>query len=156
MTVLTRATVVVLPCLLALPLSAAASDLEPLRFMAGVWGANGEVVEYWMPPLRGLMVGGNREPKGEGLPFFEYLRIEAREDGIYYVASPRGTGTTDFKLTEVSEGRAVFENPEHDFPQKLVYTRSGDALRAEVGAMRDGEWSGFTLEWTAQPCLAGD
>ena len=129
---------------------AAADDLDEVAFMAGAWGVDGVTVEYWLPPLRGLMVGINRDPAGSGMPFFEYLRIEARDDGIYYIASPRGGGTTEFRLTEASEMRAVFENPEHDFPQKIVYTRDGDRLEAEVGGERDGEWGSFTLSWTLQ------
>lgn len=140
----------------AIPAAAATPDLEPVRFMTGAWGVDGVIVEYWMPPLRGLMVGGNREPAGDGMPFFEYLRIEVREDGVYYVASPRGEGATDFKLTEFSEGKAVFENPEHDFPQKIIYVRTAEGLEAEVGAVRDGEWSSFKLVWTAQPCPGAD
>lgn len=152
---ITRTTAIVL--LFCSSLAAAeAPSLDAVRFMAGAWGSDGDVVEYWLPPLRGLMVGVNRAREGDEMPFFEFLRIEARDGGIYYVASPRGGGTTDFKLTEVSEGRAVFENPEHDFPQKLIYTRTGDRLEAEVGAVRDGKWGSFTLEWTAQPCSAAD
>ena len=103
----------------ALPLSRAlpsSEKLESLRFLAGSWAAEGQVVEVWLPPLRGLMVGVNRAPDGDGLPFFEYLRIEARDDGVVYVASPRGSRTTEFRLTEISESHAVFENPAHDFP----------------------------------------
>jgi len=129
--------------------------LEPVRFMAGAWGNDGEIIEYWLPPLRGLMVGINRDPKGDEMPFFEFLRLEARSDGIVYVASPRGGGTTEFRLTEVSAGRAVFENPQHDFPQKIIYTRAGDRLEAEVGAVRDGEWGSFTSSWSRVSCASG-
>ena len=134
--------------------SQAADPLDPVGFLAGAWGTDGDVVEYWMPPLRGLMVGVNRDPQGEGAPFFEFLRIEARGEGIVYVASPRGGSPTDFRLTEVSETRAVFANPDHDFPQKLIYTLSDDRLEVEVGAERDGVWDSFKLRWTRVPCDA--
>ncbi len=140
--------------LVLIPCAATAdpADLEPLRFLSGAWGADGEIVELWLPPLRGLMVGINRSSEGDGMPFFEYLRIEARADGVYYIASPKGEGTTEFELTEVSASRAVFENPEHDFPQKIIYQRTGDALGAEVGAYRDGAWRSFKLNWSAVAC----
>ena len=125
--------------------------LEPLGFLTGAWGADGAIIEYWLPPLRGLMVGVNRSTDGDGMPFFEYLRIESRADGIYFVASPNGTGTTSFKLTESSASRAVFENAEHDFPQKIIYSRTGDHLEAEVGANQNGEWSSFKLNWSRLP-----
>lgn len=131
--------------------TAGTEDLEQLAFLAGAWASGDHVVEYWLPPLRGLMVGINRAPEGEGMPFFEYLRIEQRPDGVVLIASPNGRGTTEFALTEITDSRAVFENPEHDFPQKLTYTRTGDVLEAEVGGPRGGEWSSFTLSWTLSP-----
>jgi hypothetical protein len=52
-------------------------------------------------------------------------------------------------LSESSENRAVFENLEHDFPQRIVYWRQGDRLGASIeGETPEGrsvvEWS-FTL-----------
>jgi hypothetical protein len=65
--------------------------------------------------------------------FFEYLRIEARLDGIYYVAHPRGRPGTDFKLTGFDGREAIFENPEHDFPKRVLYRRDPDgSLTARV------------------------
>lgn len=154
---MTRARTLLAATLLSLGASATAaadSSLEAVQFMTGAWGKDGVTVEFWLPPLRGLMVGVNREPSGSGMPFFENLRIEARGDGVYYVASPRGEGTTAFKLTESGPNRVVFENPEHDFPQKITYLRVGDRLEAEVVAMKDGEWDGFELSWTATDCAS--
>ena len=131
--------------------TAGADELEQLGFLAGAWTSGGQIVEYWMPPLRGLMVGINRAPEGDGTPFFEYLRIEQRADGAVLIASPNGRGTTEFALTEISGSKAVFENPEHDFPQKITYTRTGDVLEAEVGGPHAGEWSASTLRWTRSP-----
>ena len=116
----------------------------PLWLEAGLWGllAGGALV-------LGAAIGYTvRLPKS----MHEYLRIEAREDGIVYVASPMGTGTTDFRLTEVSDSRAVFENLEHDFPQKIIYTVTGSRLEAEVGAVQDGEWRSRTLRLTRIEC----
>ena len=130
----------------------AAEDLQQLDFMSGAWGTDGIIVEYWLPPAAGRMIGIHHATEGEKASFFEYLRIEAREDGIVYVASPMGSGTTDFRLTEVSDSRAVFENPEHDFPQKIIYTVTGSRLEAEVGAVQDGEWRSRTLRLTRIEC----
>src|SRR5260221_8026027 len=65
--------------------------------------------------------------------FFEFLRIEERPDGVFYVAQPRGKPPTDFRLVRFEKGTAVFENPEHDFPKRIIYTRTGeDTLLASV------------------------
>jgi hypothetical protein len=80
----------------------AAEDLQQLDFMSGAWGTDGIIVEYWLPPAAGRMIGIHHAAEGEKASFFEYLRIEAREDGIVYVASPMGTGTTDSPCSRIS------------------------------------------------------
>lgn len=47
-----------------------------------------------------------------------------------------------FTLTSASEEQLVFENPAHDFPQKISYARtSKDALVAEISGMLNGKQS---------------
>lgn len=103
----------------ALPLAAA--DLP--KFMSGSWRATiGSVSmeEHWTTASGGLMLGMHRDVKS-GKTSFEFLRIEPRADGIYYVAQPGGRPPTPFKLTSQSDSRVVFENLEHDFPQRIIY-----------------------------------
>ena len=42
------------------------------------------------------------------------------------LATPSGQERTVFPATEVTDARAVFENPEHDFPQRITYTGAGE------------------------------
>ena len=117
--------------------------------MAGHWGAKDEAgtsEEGWFSPRGGVMVGVHRDVSPEGEAFFEYLRIEVRPEGVFYVASPMGRGETAFRLVESSVGRAVFENLRHDFPRRITYWREGDALYAraegvEKGKARSEEWA---------------
>ena len=53
----------------------------------------------------------------------------------------------EFKLTTLEENRAVFENPEHDFPTKIVYERDGDMLTAIVSGLIDGEERSSGWQW---------
>ena len=94
-----------------------------------------------MAPRGGLMLGLNRAvPKRRGRTQFEYLRIEERRDGVYYVASPGGRGATPFKLIESEAGRAVFANPENDFPTHITYRLlDGGVLEASA---TDGDGNG--------------
>jgi len=65
--------------------------------------------------------------------FAEALRIEARAEGVFYVATPEGEPTTAFRLTRGTDAEAVFENPAHDFPTRITYRREGaDGLVAVV------------------------
>jgi len=82
------------------------------------------------------MLGMSRTVKGDAMVAFEYLRIVERADGVFYVAHPNArTPGTDFRLTSVTPTRVVFENPQHDFPKRIVYEKKGEnALTAVVDA----------------------
>ena len=125
-------------------------DVAALAWMAGTWsGVIGSVTmeEHWMAPADGLMLGIHRDLRSGKPPFFEFLRIEAKDDGLFYLASPRGREATPFKMLSVEGRKVVFENPEHDFPQRIVYWLEGeDTLHARIegtneGQPRSSEWA---------------
>ncbi len=80
------------------------------------------------------MIGMGRTIAGGKTVEFEYLRLEQRGDGIYYVAHPKARSPgTDFKLTRLSAQEAVFENPQHDFPKRIIYRKNADgSLTASI------------------------
>lgn len=120
--------------------------LADVAWLAGSWSGVTEGVqqeEVWLEPAGGLMLGLHRDVTPAGKASFEYIRIEQDAQGVVYQASPGGAPPTPFRLTEVSPTRAVFSNPEHDFPKRIIYTRKGHALTARVeGDGPDG------MEWT--------
>ena len=133
------------------PAAACVGTMADVAFLGGHWRSDNPVnEEVWLPPANGLMLGMARSLSVNGASF-EFLRIEARGDAIVYVALPgRASVPTDFPLTDCGPGYATFENPDHDFPQRLHYeSRGPDMLTATVEG-RDGEgvMSGFTLVWT--------
>ncbi len=101
----------------------AVPDLAAVSWMAGNWrleSPNVTIQEQWMEPAGKLMLGMSRTTSKRG-SFFEFLRVEARADGIYYVAQPKGAPPTDFKLVRHTAKEAVFENLAHDFPKRIIY-----------------------------------
>ena len=115
-----------------------ASDIAELSWISGDWqtapGGRAQIEEHWIQPAGGTMMGVSRTVVGGKTAEFEFLRIEQRDDGIYYVAQPKGRcPATDFKLTRVSAQEAVFENPTHDFPTRIIYRKSAeDSLTASI------------------------
>jgi hypothetical protein len=103
--------------------------ITDLNWLAGSWQThqdNMDVEEHWTLPVGGTMIGmGRTVAKGKTV-FFEYLRIEARTDGLYYVAQPKGRPPTDFKAIEMSPDKVVFSNPLHDFPKRIIYGKNAD------------------------------
>jgi hypothetical protein len=115
--------------------AAPSPDLEGLRFLEGNWrGESGKatIEERWTDAAGGMMLGVSRTIVSGKAVAFEFLRIEAREDGVFYVAQPGGRPPTQFKLTRTSAVEAVFENPRHDHPKIIRYRLDDGTLVAEV------------------------
>ena len=107
------------------------ASLSDLAWIAGDWqtapGGRRQIEEHWTAVAGGTMMGMSRTVAGDKTVEFEYLRIEQRADGIYYVAHPKARcPATDFKLTKASATEAIFENPQHDFPKRIIYRKTGD------------------------------
>ena len=105
--------------------------INDLAWITGDWqsasSGRAQVEEHWTKPAGATMMGVSRTIVGEKTAEFEYLRIEQRAEGIFYVAHPKARCPgTDFKLTKLSDREAVFENPEHDFPKRIIYQKTGD------------------------------
>ena len=128
--------------LTALPVAAQTEAAQPpatiadLAWIAGDWSVmngNQTIEEQWTAPSSNALLGVGRTLAGERMVAFEYLRIEARADGVFYVAQPNGRPPTSFRLTGWDGTTATFENPGHDFPKRIKYTNTGpDALTALV------------------------
>jgi hypothetical protein len=147
----------------ATPSPAASQSLEALAWLRGCW--KGEVnrrefLEQWSPPRGGMMVGISHtviapkfqgtlkdkmdtagktkaDPGNEKTQDYEYLRLETRPDGVYYVAIPAGKKEVAFKLTDVADDKGArlftFSNAVDEFPQRIVYGHgAGGWLYAQV------------------------
>ncbi|MDX2175153.1 MAG: DUF6265 family protein [Candidatus Sumerlaeia bacterium] len=133
--------------------TAPADPLAELAWLSGQWESpDGLSREEWMAPRDGLMLGMNRQLAPGRRPFFEYLRIEARPDGVYYVAQPKGSPPTSFRLESSEAGRALFTAPEHDFPQRIEYSLAPDGtLRAHVTGVAQGREAALEFSWRRAP-----
>ena len=124
---------------------AARPTLQDFAWLAGHWRieeADRLVDEQWMAPAGGLMMGMARNIQGGKLREYEFTLLRQEPNGdILYIASPSKQAETAFKLTSLRNGEAVFENPAHDFPKKIVYALQADGslLAAIEGPGRDGK-----------------
>jgi len=110
-----------------------ASPLAPLAWLEGCWRGDvnqREFREQWLP-LRGDLLVGISHTVSEGRTLgYEYLRVENRADGVYYVAVPAGTSEIALKLVKTAVDGGIttftFANPALDFPRQLSYRRDPD------------------------------
>ena len=148
----------------ALASNALAAQADGLRALVGEWNyvedrTEGRNLEQRAPPMSSkfslrseedavvLVSGhgsGHRDVRialdtSGKMVAFEYLRIVERDGGLVYSAQPGGASPTEFVLTEWSPTRAVFENPRHDYPKRIMYELSAEGgLGATIGFSKGG------------------
>jgi hypothetical protein len=136
------------PALLALVAgagdAAAEMSLDSLSWLSGEWVRDtrrGEAVERWTRVSEDTMEGVAFVTVGDSTHVTESLRIERLGDAIFYVARPaENRFPTPFRMLECTDARVVFENPDYDFPQRIVYERDGaGGLTARIEGLVESE-----------------
>lgn len=130
----------------------APAQLQKMAWLAGTWqrvdlpeGQSG--YERWTyDGAQGFAGVGVTERDGK-TTFEEKLRIVPKDGVVYYVADvPENAQPVYFKLTELSTSGFSFENPAHDFPQKIEYKKDGRQLHVRVSAGNKAEDFKFERE----------
>lgn len=121
-----------------------------LKMLEGHWReVKGTAVndEVWMNNAGNVIVGMGRTVNGLSNSF-EFLRLENRKEGIVYIAQPNGGAPTVFRLLSHDANTVTFGNPQHDWPGRITYRRTGtETLEASVSAF-DGKGRVMTFKWT--------
>jgi hypothetical protein len=133
----------------------AAPSASDVRWMSGCWDSsrNGRhVIEYWMPPEGGTLIGVSRTVADGRTVEWEFLMVREGQKGLEYVAKPSGQPEAVFVSTRVSPTEVIFENPTHDFPQRIIYKRDGDALVASIEGTRNGQLRRIDYPYTKSAC----
>jgi hypothetical protein len=109
-------------------------------WLMGSWCAatpHETLVETWMP--RGdVLFGVSVTTRAGKVIGFEFLRIASLASTPEYIAQPDGRPPTTFKLTDSGPLYLRFENPDHDFPQRIEYRLQGTKLEAKVSGTPPG------------------
>jgi hypothetical protein len=105
-----------------------------------------------MSPSGTSMLGMSRTVAGGKTVEYEFLQIRQQADGVYYVAKPSGQPEASFKLVKAGSGEIVFENPAHDFPQRILYKRTNDSLAARIEGTMGGKARGVDFPYTRVAC----
>jgi hypothetical protein len=125
--------------------------------MAGCWtgpASNGAMIEErYSDASENLVIGMTRYVRGGRVVDFEFTTIERTDTSFVMTPHPKGVRSDSFPLKEIADGRAVWENPKHDFPQRIIYRRGDDgSLVARIeGTTPRGERHS---EWTMHRCEA--
>lgn len=117
---------------------------EAPAWMIGDWGCYAHPLprggpvsteEYWLRSGQDGMVGVGRIRQHQ-TRWLEHMRIAPDATGrLTYYASPGGAPPVAFPLARSGAQELVFENPAHEFPQRISYRRAGERLVATVSLL---------------------
>lgn len=139
--------------------SAQPSALDQLAWLAGCWASeSGESGsgEHWLPLAGGTMFGIGRTVRNGKTVEYEYLQIRLNAEGQpVYIALPSRQKETTFVATSVGDKAVTFENPQHDFPQRVIYKAlPDDRLAARIEGLRNGVVRGIDFPMRRISCDA--
>jgi hypothetical protein len=132
-----------------------AATTADLVFLTGCWKfeAKGRVVEeHWMAPAGGSLLGISRTVVNGKTTEYEFLQIRDLPEGLAYIAKPSGQPEAKFVLRSKTADEIVFENPTHDFPQRVRYRLNGATLHARVEGTLKGKERGIDFPYARAQC----
>jgi hypothetical protein len=121
-------------------------QLEKANWFLGEWGnatKESDFTENWTKSTDSSFVGESYSLVVKDTVFHENVILEQRNDSLFYIVSVKNQNKekpVSFYLTKSSEKELVFENPKHDFPNKIIYTQvTKDSLVAEISGNQNGK-----------------
>jgi hypothetical protein len=140
------------------------SALEQLGWLHGCWEGKvnqRDFREEWLPLRGDMMIGVSHTVSQGKTQDFEYLRLELRPEGVFYVAAPSGKKETSFRFSgKTQDGDRdifTFENPVDEFPQRIIYRRGSEGwLYAHVEGVLSGQARSVTYPMRRVDCTSGE
>jgi hypothetical protein len=140
------------------------ATIAQLDWLHGCWDGkvnSRDFREEWLPLSSETMIGASQTVMDGKMQDFEYLRLETRADGVYYVAAPSGKNETAFRLTgktvDGDDQMFTFDNPAGEFPQRIVYRQGTKGwLYAEVQGTIKGQDHKVIYPMRRVDCQSGE
>jgi len=121
------------------------NSLQKANWILGKWenqSEKGILVENWVQLNDSTLHGESYFIVENDTVFAESIQLAERHELLNYVVTVEGQNLSkpvSFIQTKASSKQLVFENPTHDYPQKIIYNRVGnDSLVAEISGI-DGK-----------------
>ena len=118
----------------------AENDIQSFNWLIGTWKMNtqrGVIHEKWNAFNDSTLTGESTITRHTGETFLqEKLELAFRGKDYYYIPATQGQNNNQpvpFRITSHSEKGFVAENPEHDFPKRIIYNRvNKDSIHAYI------------------------
>ncbi|WP_281635821.1 DUF6265 family protein [Flavobacterium marginilacus] len=121
-------------------------QIKSANWLLGKWESkidDGDLSENWKQVNDSTFQGESFFIKGKDTLHFESITLQQKGEELFYNATVKGQNenkAVPFRLTSKTEKQLVFENPKHDYPQKIIYTQiSKDSLVASISGVQLGK-----------------
>ena len=132
-----------------------ATAFKPLYGLAGLWkmdSPRGVLYEEWQVKDNNQLSGRSYKIKNNDTLVLENVVISLQGDAIFYtpvVHNQNNEQPVPFKLISCGNNRYIFENKEHDYPQRVIYELvSPTDLRARIEGNKNGKEMGSDFIYT--------
>jgi hypothetical protein len=122
------------------------NDIKKAQWLIGTWQnetSRGIIYEKWTQVNENELAGKSFFINENDTIVFETIRLIQELDGLFYIPMVKNQNEglpVRFALQSISDSTMVFENPEHDFPQIITYTKmNADSLVAEISGINNGQ-----------------
>ncbi|MGG7036939.1 MAG: DUF6265 family protein [Flavobacterium sp.] len=120
--------------------------LKAMDWLIGDWNqilSDGKLIENWKIENDSTYSAKNYFIKANDTIHSENIKLSQKNDELIYSAQVIGQNDDefiDFKLTSTTENTFVFENPKHDYPQKITYKKvNSTTLMATISGKQNGK-----------------
>jgi len=131
------------------------SSLDRVAWLHGCWQTMGTptvIEEQWMAPRGGTMIGMGRTVRDGRTTEYELVVLKEQDGRLAYEAHPSGQAPAVFLSREITDSSVLFENAEHDFPQRVGYRRSESGLAAWIEGTLKGQMRRVDFNYARVPC----
>jgi hypothetical protein len=122
-------------------------QIKEFAFLEGDWQNNtpdGLFTEKWKKDNDSTFTAHSVIKNGKDTLFHETIVLDQKGDSLHYIVTNPKQTTADrsvsFTLKSFTANKYVFENKQHDFPQRITYTKvTEDSLVAEISGTQNGK-----------------
>jgi hypothetical protein len=133
--------------------------IASIAWLQGCWqmtAGDRVVEEQWMAPRAGVMLEMGRTVRANQLIEYEWVLLRDHDDVLEYEAHPSGQPVAVFSAGTATPNEVVFENPAHDFPQRVGYRRDGDSLLGWIEGTSNGKSRRVEFPYRSVACQPGN
>ncbi|NHM06949.1 hypothetical protein G4D82_06925 [Flavobacterium sp. CYK-4] len=124
------------------------NQLQAADWLIGTWenqDPQGKMIEIWSKANDSIYIGESYYIKAKDTLHSEQIQLVQNGELVQYIPTVKGQNNdqpVNFNLTSKTDKELVFENPKHDFPQKIVYKKiTADSLVATISGTQQGKAS---------------